>query len=104
MRYLYLALIVPGSILPWIAAWPYIAGQGPEGTVLELLFANPVSAGFAIDLTITAVAVLAFIAAEGVRQGMRWWPLVFVYACLVGVSGGLPLFLYLRELHRPSAT
>jgi hypothetical protein len=45
-----------------------------------------------------------FIGSEGKRLGMRllWLPIVSVF--VVGVSLGLPLFLYLRQLQLDRAT
>jgi Terpene cyclase DEP1 len=45
-----------------------------------------------------------FIGIEGRRVGMgfRWLPVIAVF--LVGVSLGLPLFLYLRQAHLDRAT
>ena len=47
---------------------------------------------------VSALVLLVFIAVEGRRLGVRhlWAPVVAVFA--VGVSLGLPLFLYLRQL------
>jgi hypothetical protein len=62
------------------------------------LFANRISAFFAFDVIVSAVALILFIHVEGRRLGMRllWLPIAGVL--LVGVSLGLPLFLYLRQL------
>lgn len=62
------------------------------------LFANRISAFFALDVIVSAVVLILFIQIEGRRLGMRtlWLPIIGVL--LVGVSLGLPLFLYLRQL------
>jgi len=61
------------------------------------LFANRISGFFAMDVLVSAVVLVGFIRAEGVRVKIRnlWLPIVSVL--LVGVSLGLPLVLYLRE-------
>jgi len=63
------------------------------------LFANRISAFFAADVIVSAVVLLSFIYTEGKRFQVRrlWLPVISVL--LVGVSLGLPLFLYLRQLH-----
>jgi hypothetical protein len=50
-----------------------------------------------MDVLVSAVALLVFSRREASRLGMRgrWLPLIAVLT--VGVSLGLPLFLYLRE-------
>jgi hypothetical protein len=59
--------------------------------------ANRVSGMFVMDVLVSAVVLLIFVRSERSRLGSveRWLPLVAVLA--VGVSLGLPLFLYLRE-------
>jgi hypothetical protein len=61
------------------------------------LFANRISAFFAWDVLISAIVVVGFVRSEGKRLGVHlmWLPILGVLT--VGVSFGLPLFLYLRE-------
>ena len=97
-RHLYAALCVPGALLPW---WQFLPWAAEHGLNLRLffraLFWNGVSGAFALDLIITAVVVCCFVLIEGSRLGVRhlWAPLLGTL--IVGVSFGLPLFLYLRE-------
>ena len=64
--------------------------------LLKQLFANRISAFFAMDVIVSSVVVFAFVRSERSRLGNKWWlPLVAVLT--VGVSLGLPLALYLRE-------
>jgi FtsH-binding integral membrane protein len=51
-----------------------------------------------LDVIVSAVVLICFIQTEGKRLGIRllWLPTLAVL--LVGVSLGLPLFLYLRQL------
>jgi hypothetical protein len=60
------------------------------------LFANRVSAFFALDIIVSTVVLISFIKTEGKRLQVRLLWLPIVSALLVGVSLGLPLFLYLR--------
>ncbi len=63
------------------------------------LFANGVSTFFGLDVVLSALALAGFVLVEGKRLGLthRWVPIVAT--CLVGVSLGLPLFLYQRQVH-----
>ena len=65
--------------------------------VVRELFANRIGGFFGMDVLVSAVTLIGFIRSEGGRLKMRslWLPIVSVL--LVGVSLGLPLFLYLRE-------
>ena len=62
------------------------------------LFANRISAFFAMDVIVSAVVLISFIQSEGKRLGMRLLWLPTIGTLLVGVSLGLPLFLYQRQL------
>jgi Terpene cyclase DEP1 len=62
------------------------------------LFANHISAFFGMDVIVSAIVLISFIQTEGKRlQIWRLW-LPTISTLLVGVSFGLPLFLYLRQV------
>jgi hypothetical protein len=61
------------------------------------LFANRISAFFAFDVIVSAIVLLLFIQSEGRRLQMRLLWLPMLGTLFVGVSLGLPLFLYLRQ-------
>lgn len=99
-RHLYLALCMAGLAIPNAAFWPWLNTHGldPRQFVHDL-FANGVSTFFGLDVVLSALALLLFVFVEGRRLQLqhRWVPVVA--ACLVGVSLGLPLFLYQRQAH-----
>jgi hypothetical protein len=96
---LYLALCVAGVALPY---WQFLPWMLQHGLNLSLfareLLANHIGAFFGMDVIVSAVALLAFTRIESARLGIRRRWLVVVAVLTVGVSLGLPLFLYLREL------
>ena len=100
LRHLYLAFCLIGLVLPYSQLVPWIMEHHALNMPLFIrdLFANRISAFFAFDVIVSAVVLIWFIQVEGRRLGMRllWLPIVGVL--LVGVSLGLPLFLYLRQL------
>ena len=106
LRYLYLAFCVLGLVLPYSQFIPWIVEHHALNMPLFVrdLFANRISAFFALDVIVSAIVLISFIWIEGTRLGMRllWLPILSVL--LVGVSLGLPLFLYLRQrqLDRPA--
>ena len=65
---------------------------------VQQLFATRISTFFALDVIVSAVVVLRFIRAESRRLRINNAWLAIPATLLVGVSLGLPLFLYLREL------
>ena len=95
----YLALCFAGTLLPYWQFLPWVMQHGgiPVGLFVRELFANRVSAFFAMDVVVSAVVLLAFTRIEGTRLKIprRW--VVLLAVLTVGVSLGLPLFLYLRE-------
>ena len=98
-RYFYLLCCLLGSLLPYSQLVPWISDHGLNLTLfLGELFANRVSAFFAIDVFVSAIVLIWFIQSEGKRLGVRLLWLPVVGTLIVGVSFGFPLFLFLREL------
>ena len=99
-RRLYLGLCILGLCVPNSALLPWLVTHGvdPERFVRDL-FANGVSSFFGLDVILSALALSAFVLIEGARLQLRqrWIPIAAT--CLVGVSLGLPLFLYQRQVH-----
>jgi hypothetical protein len=97
-RHLYLALCLVGTALPLAAFVPFLEtpDAGPRLFLLQL-FASPVSGFFGWDVIVSSLVLWTFVAVEGRRLAMRglWAPIAA--NLLVGVSLGLPLFLYMRE-------
>ena len=104
MRTVYLLLSVLGAALPLSQLVPFLLEHGLDPRLLlEQLFANRISAFFGLDVIVSALVVLVLVGTEGPRVGVRHlW--VYVLATLsVGVSFGLPLFLFAREGARVEA-
>jgi predicted membrane-bound spermidine synthase len=61
------------------------------------LFATRIGAFFGLDVVVSALVLFLFIATEGRRiaLSLRWLPVIATL--LVGVSLGLPLFLFFRQ-------
>jgi hypothetical protein len=97
-RHFYATLCVPGAVLPWWQFLPWATEHGANVPLLfRHLFANGVAGAFAIDLIITAVVVCCFVLIEGKRSRVPnlWMPILGTL--IIGVSFGLPLFLWMRE-------
>jgi hypothetical protein len=96
---LYLLLCVAGTILPYTQFVPFLREHGLDLRLFfEQLFANWIGGFFGLDVFVSSVVLWVFVFTEGRRSGVRhlWAPIAANFA--VGVSLGLPLFLYLREL------
>jgi hypothetical protein len=73
LRYLYLIFAVLGLILPYSQFIPWIAEHHALNVSIFLsdLFANRISAFFAMDVVVSAVVLISFIQTEGKRLQMR---------------------------------
>jgi hypothetical protein len=95
---IYLALCVVGAIVPYAVFLPWTFEHGLDTRlILRDLFVNRVSASFAADVILSSVAFWAFVVIEGRCAAMRRLWLPVAANVIVGLSLGLPLFLYMRE-------
>ena|SRR4028118_2004871 len=95
---LYVVLCFAGTVLPYSQFVPFLREHGLNIRVfVEQLFATRIAAFFAFDVLVSAVVLCVFVIREGRRRGMNhlWLPIAATFA--VGVSLGLPLFLYMCE-------
>lgn len=98
LRMIYLALAIWGAVHPMyhLALWLGDNGLDLPGLV-TLWFATPASAALAWDLVISAMALTVFVLAE-VSVRRNWIALLAIPATFcIGVSCGLPLYLFLRS-------
>lgn len=97
LRWLWLGLAVWGTVHPmsWFLTW--FAGNGFDLMgMVEAWHANAASSGLVWDLTIAAVNLTAWVVVDSARQA-QWRGLWAIPATFcIGVSCGLPLYLFLR--------
>lgn len=100
LRHLYLAFALLGLFLPYSQFLLWIMEHHAMNIPLLIhdMFANQISAFFAMDVIVSAIVLIIFILNEGRRLGMRTLWLPVTATLLVGVSLGLPLFLCLRQI------
>lgn len=94
-----LIFCVFGLILPYSFFVPWVVKNGLNLRLFfQQLFANPIAGFFAMDVLVSSVVLISFVGSESARLNVRraWLPVVATLT--VGVSLGLPLFLYLRQL------
>jgi Terpene cyclase DEP1 len=97
-KHWYLGLALLGTILPYSQFVPFVREHGLDlGLFWAQLFANRISAFFALDVFVSSVVLWVFVLWEGRRNRVKhlWAPILG--SLTVGVSLGLPLFLYIRE-------
>ena len=97
LRMIYLGLAIWGAIHPmyYFVSWFNANGYGLRG-MIDAWHDNAASSGLVWDLTIAAIALTVFIVAETIAR-RNWVALIAVPATFaIGVSCGLPLYLFLR--------
>jgi uncharacterized protein DUF2834 len=97
-KQLYLGLCLAGIALPYSQFIRFLREHGLDVRAFcHQLFSNPVGGFFGWDVIVSSLVLWTFVAIEGRRSGVKhlWAPIAASLA--VGVSLGLPLFLYLRE-------
>jgi hypothetical protein len=95
---LYVALSAIGFVLPYAEFLPWVLQHGLNLSLfLRELLSTRIGAFFGMDVIVSAVTLLVFTRVEGLRLKIHHRWLVVLSVLTVGVSLGLPLFLYLRE-------
>lgn len=98
LRMIYLALAVIGAIVPmrYFIGWFNENGYSLRAMV-DAWHANMATSGLVWDLTIAATALTIWIIAEVLVRKDYWVAPVCIAATFcIGVSCGLPLYLFLR--------
>ena len=98
MQRRFLIAAILGALLPLSFFVPFVVSYGADpGLFIKSLFANNVSAFFAMDVLVSSVVLWLFVFSEGRRLKMKHLWLYIVCNLLVGVSLALPLFLFFRS-------
>jgi len=98
LRHLYLLLCAFGIAIPYAQFVPWLSQNGLQiDLFVRELFATRIGAFFGLDVVVSAVVLFVFICAERKTVAIRHAWLPIVATLVVGVSLGLPLFLYMRQ-------
>lgn len=98
LRLTYLALALWGAIHPmyWFVTYMRDTDTGLSG-LIDAWYVNASTTGLTWDLTIAAITLTVWIIAETATR-RNWEALIAIPATfMIGVSCGLPLFLFLRS-------
>jgi len=97
MRPVFLLLAIWGAVHPMYYFVTWFQSEGWDVMrMIDAWHANAASSGLVWDLTIAATALTVWIIAE-VSKTKNWIGLIAIAATIaIGVSCGLPLYLYLR--------
>lgn len=100
MKYFYGLLSFLGLVLPYSQFIPWVVRNGLHFTLLfQDIISTRIGAFAWMDVLVTAIVLIGFILLEGTRKKMKYLWLPIAGTLLVGPSLGLPLFLFLRQLH-----
>ncbi|TQF70076.1 DUF2834 domain-containing protein [Pseudoalteromonas luteoviolacea] len=98
MRGFYLILALLGLFIPYSAFLPWLLNNGLDiSLLLDTAVSNQVSQFAWLDVLVSAVVIIGFILVDGHRKQIKHRYLAVFGTVTVGVSFGLPLYLYLRE-------
>jgi hypothetical protein len=98
MKLFYLLCAIAGAVIPFSQFVPWFAEHGLNVNLLVTeLFSTRIGAFFGLDVLVSAIVLLAFITWEGKRLHMKKLWIPAAATCFIGVSCGLPLFLFMRE-------
>ncbi|WP_294213295.1 DUF2834 domain-containing protein [uncultured Chryseobacterium sp.] len=98
MKYVYLLLLVLGTVLPLSQFFPFVTRYGLNVNLFfSQLFANRISSFFAMDVLVSAVVIIIFTTYESKRLNIKNTWICYAGLLIAGVSCALPLFLYMRE-------
>ncbi|UTW00516.1 DUF2834 domain-containing protein [Marinomonas rhizomae] len=101
MTMFYLGLAIIGVLVPYAAFVPWLLQNGVDiPQFCAEMMANPISMFAWLDVVVAAITLLVFIIHDGQKKQVRWRFIAIVGTLSVGVSFGLPLYLYLRERQR----
>jgi hypothetical protein len=98
IRTTYFVFCLLGFAFPYSQFIPWVLERGLDVPLFwGELFSNRIGGFFGMDVIVSACVLTLFVFVEGRRLGMQrlWVPIVGTF--LVGVSFGLPLFLYMRH-------
>ncbi|MCC5986411.1 MAG: DUF2834 domain-containing protein [Pararhodobacter sp.] len=97
IRMLWLALAIWGTLHPmyWFVTW-FMANEWSILAMVDAWHANAATSGLVWDLTVAAVVLTVWVLTESIRTGnlRGLWAIPATFC--IGVSCGLPLYLFLR--------
>lgn len=100
LKHIYLLLCVLGTLLPFSQFIPWVMEHGLNVPLfVQELFSTRIGAFFGMDVIVSVIVLFVFIfkESEHFTPLQKWSPVIVTLT--VGVSLGLPLFLYFRQLH-----
>jgi len=97
-KWLYLALALLGTVIPWLFFANFISTEGFDIPLFaRSLFVNGAAGGFSADVLIALLTFWIWSFYDARKHNVKhWWAVVPAGFC-VGLSLALPLYLFFRE-------
>ncbi len=93
---IYLGLAIIGLVLPYSQFIPFLMEHGFDiALLLSQITSSRIAAFGWLDVAVSAIVLVLMILDDRERMRNWWFPLVATFT--VGVSCGLPLYMYLKE-------
>ena len=93
---IYLGLAIIGLVLPYSQFIPFLMEHGFDiALLLSQITSSRIAAFGWLDVAISAIVLVLMILDDREKMRNWWFPLVATFT--VGVSCGLPLYMYLKE-------
>ena len=100
-KHVYLLLCFLGTVLPYSQFMLWVADNGLDVSLLfEEIISSRIAAFCWLDVVVSAIVLFVFMFTDGVERRIAKLWLPVVGTLVVGVSLGLPLFLYLVEVSK----
>ena len=98
LRLIYLAMAIIGTIVPMMYFVPWMQQNGADlSALISAWKATPTTTGLYYDMLIAAISLNLWIVVETYIRKDYWVLICLPATYLIGVSCGLPLFLFLRS-------
>lgn len=103
LRIVWLALAIWGAIHPMVYFVRYMRAEGTGlAGLIDAWYVNDSTTGLTWDLTIAAVTLTVWVVAETIQSRQFLRLLAIPATFCIGVSCGLPLYLFLRSRATPA--
>ena len=97
LRMIYLAMAVIGAVVPMYFFVSWFLDNGFDLAAMGRAWnVKDATSGLVWDLTIAAVALTLFVLVESITRRDYWGLIAIPATFCIGVSCGLPLYLFLR--------
>lgn len=98
LKITYLFLSITGALVPYYFFIRFLLDNGLNFELfISQLFSNNISTFFAVDVLISAIVLIIYILLDAKNLKIKYYFIPIFGTLCIGVSFGLPFYLYLKE-------